>query len=372
MNDTSYDDGQVTTGTAVDILDQGTLSTLARAEIDTQIATARRFPRSIPAVVNQIKSLVVIDDETAAECCYALVRGKKNRGRNGAEEEENKPIEGPSIRLAEVAAQMYGNCRISARVIEVNRNEKYVEAEGTFLDLQTNMASKATVRRRISTRNGQVFSDDMILVTSNAACAIAKRNAILAGIPRAVYRPAYLAARQVIAGTVETLQKNRDNALKAFASFGVKPEQLLAGLDLEHVSEITVDHVATLRAMYQTIKNGEATVEEMFSKASGAEHAKIENPLDDRIPHDGSADAGSSAGSKEGYGDDGAAMAADSSPGPDAAGSSLTPREQGRAAYHAGVSRRKIPDGIKGTDDEPEYIAGFDEAASENDFPGDR
>lgn len=288
MNDhpeTITEDGEIVTGNALEMIDAGTVSVLARAEIDTQIATARKYPRNIPSVINAIRSMATIDEEAAAECCYALVRGKKNKGRNGAEEEENKAIEGPSIRLAELAAQVYGNCRISARVVEVNRSEKYVEAEGTFLDLQSNMASKATVRRRISTKQGYLFSDDMILVTSNAACSIAKRNAVLAGIPRAVYRPAYQAARSVIAGTVETLGKNRDKAIAAFAAFGVKPEQILEALGVDHVSEITIDHVARLRAMYRTIKDGEETVETMFGKGGSAPaHETIENPLSDTAP----------------------------------------------------------------------------------------
>lgn len=287
MNDypeTITEDGEIVQGNALEMIDAGTVSVLARAEIDTQIATARKYPRNIPSVINAIRSMATIDEEAAAECCYALVRGKKNKGRNGAEEEENKAIEGPSIRLAELAAQVYGNCRISARVVEVNRSEKYVEAEGTFLDLQSNMASKATVRRRISTKQGYLFSDDMILVTSNAACSIAKRNAVLAGIPRAVYRPAYQAARAVIAGTVETLGKNRDKAIAAFAAFGVKPEQILEALGVDHVSEITIDHVARLRAMYRTIKDGEETVETMFGRGGGSSHDKIENPLADDAP----------------------------------------------------------------------------------------
>lgn len=240
--------------------DESLAVVLSKAEIDQQIATARAYPRKIKNVISSIVSLATLDEETAQECLYALIRRKKK----DSDDEENKPIEGPSIRLAEIAAQMYGNCRIDARVIHVDRTEKFVEAEGLFHDLETNMLSRSTVRRRISTKHGRLFSDDMIVVTGNAACAIAKRNAILAGVPRGVYRPAYQAARAIVAGTAETLSKKRENAIKAFASFGVTPAQIMDTLGVSSELEIKVDHVATLRGMYSALKNGEATVEEMF------------------------------------------------------------------------------------------------------------
>lgn len=273
-NDTITEDGEIITGPPA-LVDTATITALASAEIDRQIATARSFPRDIRRVKDKVTTLATLDEETAQECLYALVRSS----RDG----DNKPIEGPSIRLAEIAAQCFGNCRVDARVVAINRVEKYVEAEGVFHDLETNMATRSTVRRRISTKKGYLFSDDMIVVTGNAACAIARRNAILQGIPRGLYRPAYQAARDVVAGKVEALSKNRERAVQAFASYGVKPEQIFERLGVQSEMEITRDHIATMRAMFATIKNGEATVEEMFGKPEPA-HATVANPLDDDAP----------------------------------------------------------------------------------------
>jgi hypothetical protein len=273
MNQMITEDGEIVNAVPA-LIDTATVSAIMRAEIDTQVATARQYPRNIRRVMSNITSLATLDEATAEECLYALVR----KGDGG-----NKPIEGPSIRLAEVAAQCYGNCRIDARVVAVNRQEKYVEAVGVFHDLETNMASSATVRRRISTKTGRVFSDDMIIVTGNAACAIAKRNAILAGIPKGVYRQAYLAAREIVAGNVSTLSVNREKAIKAFAAYGVTKEQILEVLSAESEMDIKVDHIATLRAMFATIKNGESTVDEMFGKNAPA-HEVVQNPLSDKLP----------------------------------------------------------------------------------------
>ncbi|ABS14269.1 hypothetical protein I6H96_02750 [Brucella anthropi] len=293
-------DGEIVESTTVSVAAEGSnLSLIVRAEIDAQIVTAKRFPRVLSRVISNITTLATLDEETASEMLYALVRKKKQKNKNAqAKDEENKPIEGPSIRLAEVAAQQWGNCRIEARVIDVNRTEKYVEAEGIFMDLETNMASKATVRRRISTSSGFLFSDDMINVTSNAACAIAKRNAILAGIPRGVYRQAYIEARKLVAGTAETLSSNREKAIKAFATFGVTPEQIFEVLGVEGERDIKTDHIATLRALFATLKSGEATVEETFGKAE-PDHKAVTNPLDDKPSDDAAANGNEEAATAE-------------------------------------------------------------------------
>lgn len=226
---------------------------LARAEIDQQIATSRAMPRSIKRAVDNILTLATLDNETAEECVYALPRG-------------GKPIKGPSVRLAEIVASQYGNCRVGARIVHVDRFEKYVEAEGAFHDLETNTATTARVRRRISDKRGRVLNDDMIIVTGNAACAIAKRNAVLGGVPKAVWRRAYKAVESVLAGDLKTLVERRAQAMKAFAAFGITPEQIFTALDVAGIDDIGLEHMTTLIGMHSALKNGEATVEEMFPK----------------------------------------------------------------------------------------------------------
>lgn len=224
---------------------------LSRAEIDTQIATARSFPRDLQSVQRRLMSLVTLDEETAEECMYALPRG-------------GKPIKGPSIRFAEALKASYGNCRVATRVVHVDRVEKVVIAEGIFHDLETNMATRAEVRRRITNKSGAIFSDDMIIVTGNAAAKIAERNAVLGGVPKAVWRRAYEAVQDVIVGEVKTLSETREKAVKALAGFGVTPEQVFKAVGVAGIADVTIDHIPVLRGMFAALKNGEATVEEMF------------------------------------------------------------------------------------------------------------
>lgn len=255
------------------IIDSTTLSALVKAEIDTAITTARAYPRSIKRAIDNIVELATLDEQTAIECIYALKRGTKT-------------LRGPSIRLAEVISQQWGNARVDARVVQIDRANKMIVAEGTFHDLETNLLTKATVQRRISGRDGRIYNDDMIAVTGNAACSIAKRNAILGGVPKGIWRRAVEAAEQVIRGDAKTLGNRRATAIAAFAHFGLSPDQVFKIMDVAGEEDIGLDDLVTLRGTYSALKNGEATVEELLrgSKPAASDHKRIANPLADKDP----------------------------------------------------------------------------------------
>ncbi len=233
------------------LVDASVIEAVTRSEIDQLIGTARKYPRSIKQAADRMVSLASMDEESAAECIYSLPRAKK-------------PIEGPSIRFAELCSQSFGNCRVASRVTMVDRIEKFVEAEGFFLDAETNVATLARVRRRISGKDGRVYNDDMIVMTSNAAQSIARRNAILAGIPKAVWRRAYAEARMVVMGDHATLSTRRDGALKAFGRFGLTESQVLDVMGLKGVDDIDLERLVPLRGLYASLLNNDVTVEELL------------------------------------------------------------------------------------------------------------
>jgi hypothetical protein len=216
--------------------------------------------------------LATHDQKTAETMIYALPRG-------------NKPILGPSIRLAEIVAQCWGNCVSESRVVAIDRVNKVITAEGLFTDLQTNSTVKASVERRISDKHGRLYSDDMITVTGNAARSIARRNAILAGVPKAIWEQAYDAAEQCVAGDVATLSVTREKAIKAFAVYGLKPEQVFQLIDVKGEQDIGITEVLSLRAMFSSVKNGEATVEELLREAArgSTNFDRVANPLQDDV-----------------------------------------------------------------------------------------
>ena len=287
--------GEVLDTSVPALIETGMVATLVKAELDTQISTAKQYPRSLKGAIDNIMSLATLDEQTAADCMYAMPRG-------------GKPIRGPSIRLAEIIAQQWGNCRVEARVIAIDRENKVITAEGTFHDLQTNSAMRSVVQRRISDKRGRLFNDDMIVVTGNAACSIARRNAVLAGVPKAVWRRAYEASEQVVAGDIKTLATRREGAIKAFATYGVKPEQVFAALDVKGVDEITLEHIPTLLGMFSALKNGESTVEEMFDarrSASARAFDVVSNPLKDEPEQPASLAGGTAPAASDDVGGEG-------------------------------------------------------------------
>ena len=237
------------------------VSLLNRSEIDQQIATAHRFPRSVKRFRDEAMAMVTLNESVAGQCIYALPR-------------DGKTIEGPSARFAEVIASAWGNSRAGARVID-DRGD-FVVAQGVFHDLERNVAITYEVQRRITDRQGRRFKTDMIGVTANAACSIALRNAILKGVPKAFWDDMYAEARKVVMGDVKTLANRRADAVALFQRFGVTVEQLCAKLEVAGVEDISLEHLVTLRGLVTAIKEGDTTVEEAFGAATPKQPAREE------------------------------------------------------------------------------------------------
>lgn len=227
----------------------GMLEIMQRAEIDQQIATAKRYPRSLQAFRNEALAMLTLNQDVAREAIYALPR-------------EGKIIEGPSVRFAEIIASAWGNCRVAARVIDVGQD--FVTAQGVFIDLQRNHYESTEVRRRITDRKGRRYSDDMIGVTANAACAIARRNAIFAGIPKAFWADHFERTRAVIAGDVSTLEMRRKSALETARKAGIPDEKLFAIIGVKGKEDLGVDELVKVSGILTALKDGDTTLEELL------------------------------------------------------------------------------------------------------------
>lgn len=225
-----------------------------RANIDIQVSTAKQYPRSISRCANNAVAIATMDKETAQSCGYALPRG-------------GKPITGPSVHLAKIIAQQYGNLRAEAKVVEIT--DKQVVSRGTAWDLENNYAVSFEVRRSIIGRNGNRFSDDMITVTGNAANSIAYRNAIFGIVPKSITDKAYKAAQHLITGDLsdeEKLIKRRDGAIKHFIdTYGITEDEVIKLCGKHTVNQIQADEIALLLGFAQSLKDGDTTVEELMA-----------------------------------------------------------------------------------------------------------
>ncbi len=232
------------------------LEAVNRAEIDIQIATAKRYPRDITHVLNQIATLATMDTETAEDCFYALRRGRA--------EGDNAVIEGLSVRMAEIFAGAWGNLRVQTRI--VGNDGKTITAQGICHDLETNLAVAVEVKRRITDKYGRTYSEDMQVVTGNAASAIAFRNAIFKVIPKAVTKKVINEVKQVALGKSIDLETSRQRIVEYFGKLGVTQRQLFDYLSVKKLEEIDKERVFELRALANALKEGTTTVEETFRK----------------------------------------------------------------------------------------------------------
>lgn len=233
------------------------LQAINRAEVDIQIATAKQYPRDIHAVLNNIVTIATMDKDTAEDCFYIL-RRQDGYGNTNV-------IEGISVRLAEIFAGAWGNLRIQSRII--GNDGRMITAQGICHDLETNVAISTEVKRRITNKAGRTFSEDMQVVTGNAAAAIAFRNAVLKIIPKAVTKRAVEEIKKVALGKSIDLETSRQNIMAYFSKIGVTQEQLFFYLGgIKGVEEIDKEKVFELRATANAIKEGTTTVQEAFVK----------------------------------------------------------------------------------------------------------
>ncbi len=240
------------------------LSLIIKAEIDAGVATARAFPRSLKMFMNKAISMATLSEDIAASCTYTLPRA-------------GKTINGPSVRLAEMVCASYGNIRSGARVIA--NDGKTITAQGICHDLETNNSVTVEVKRKITDKNGRTFNEDMQVVTGNAACAIAYRNAVYKVIPAALIDPIWEKAQAVAKGTTETLVKRRDKALEYFRGLKITDVQICAVLNIKKIEDIDLDKLSELSGMKSALKNGETTIKDLFEPEAEAKPDAITQRL---------------------------------------------------------------------------------------------
>ena len=225
---------------------------ITRGEVDLQVSTAKRYPRSIERFNQHAMAMAVKNVEVAKSCFYVLPRGGKR-------------LEGPSIRLAEIAAVCWGNLRCDVRILDADAT--MVTAQATAWDLETNVLIRRETKRRITDRSGRRFSDDMIVVTGNAAAAIALRNSILTVIPRAYVLDVMEHCKRVAAGERGTLDQAKAKWMAWFEKQGVSKARVLELLGRTGAEDITIEDIATLQGVSTALSEGETTIDELFAPA---------------------------------------------------------------------------------------------------------
>lgn len=242
------------------------IESLTRGEVDMQVATAKRWPRSMAAFKKRALSMVTSDPKVAASCFYELRRG-------GSE------ISGPSVRMAEIVAQCYGNLRTGARIIA--EDSKTVTAQGVCWDMESNVMVTREVQQRITKSNGQRYSDDMIIVASNAAASKAFRNAVFSVVPRSLVESLRQDAKRVAIGEGETFDAARQKWIGWFRRGKLNDDQIAALAGRKRIDDIDGDDLAKLIGLANAVTDGEMSGDELRRMAKDATEAAAMPPTID-------------------------------------------------------------------------------------------
>jgi regulator of replication initiation timing len=236
----------------------------AVAEIQAAVLMAKQSPR------NQGQAYLDIIDTCkrsafAETALYAYPRG-------------GTLVEGPSIRMAEVLARCWGNCRVGI-TIQYQDADK-TEARAYAYDLQTNymIDQDFTVPHKRTTRKGvQRLTDerDIRELVSNIGSRHL-RGCILRLIPSDIVDDAEQQVKQTLISTDVPIGEQIKKMIKAFNELGVKVEHLEKRLG--HNMDATIpQEIVTLKSIWKSIKDGMAKREDFFEiQSKVAEDSKEE------------------------------------------------------------------------------------------------
>lgn len=216
----------------------------AIAEAQGQLILAKRFPRDLNGAYAELMEACKLP-ALAEVAFYTLPRG-------------NKSVTGPSIRLAEEIARVYGNFQYGHR--ELSRDDKKSEVEVYAWDMEKNNYSKRqiTVMHVMDTRDGPRKLRDQKDIDDKIANVASKqvRGRILALVPKWLSEAAIAECRKTLAGTNDMPIGERVRKMtQAFAKFGVTVKHLETYLG-HSLDAVDTDEIADLTGIFNAIKEG--------------------------------------------------------------------------------------------------------------------
>lgn len=232
------------------------------SEVQAMLVIAKRFPRDQIQAVDKI--LQACTRPTLAE------GGLYSYNKGGTE------VTGPSIRLAEAMAQVWGNMVFGIREIEQRNGESTVEAFAWDTETNTRQVKVFQVPHIRHTRAGAYALKDPREVYELVANQGARRlrACILGVIPGDVVEAATRQCEATMTAKADTSPEAIKVMLAKFAEVGVTPEQIVARLG-NRLDAIRPAQVVHLRKIYASLADGIGKVEDWFQAPAG-DSAKAE------------------------------------------------------------------------------------------------
>jgi hypothetical protein len=227
-------------------------------EVQAAMVIAKKFPRDQQQAVQRILT-ACSRFSLAEESEYSFPRG-------------GEEVTGPSIRLAEVVAQNWGN--LDYGIIELDNSKGRSEMMAYAWDLETNTRVTKTftvAHWRDTKQGGYALKDsrDIYEVTANFG-ARRVRACIIGVIPKDVFDLAVEQCRKTVAAAktdVPLAARIQAISLKFMNDYNLKQEQLEKYLGLS-VKSWTTAHLNKLTKLYASLRDGMTTIDNVFPKTA--------------------------------------------------------------------------------------------------------
>ena len=230
-------------------------SSRAAQEVQAMMIVAKRFPRSEQEARERIRN-ACRRPKLAEAAAYEYPRG-------------GTPVTGPSIRLAEVLAQAWGN--LYCDLVEVERRDEESTMQAVCWDLETNTQVRKTftIPHLRDKRGGPVKltdSRDIYELIANQG-ARRLRACILAMIPGDIVDEAIAECNKTLDGqNADPLADRIGACLRAFDSdFGVSRKEIEAMFQCR-ADDLTERGLGRLRNIYRSLKDGMSKPEDHFAR----------------------------------------------------------------------------------------------------------
>lgn len=227
---------------------------------DIQVTTAKQYPRDISKSLQEAEMMALMSEEIAESCIYAVPR----RDNDGKE----KLIQGPSIRLAEIVSSAWGNLHMASEIKE--NNGSTITARAYCWDLEKNVRAGVEVKRSIVNKYNKRYSTDMQIVTGNAACSIALRNAIFKVIPKGYVESLLNKCRDKSLDNSKFTEK-RNLVFERLNNLGVNNELIFSFYNKYKIEDFNEEDIKDLIGVGTAIKDGYLPVDQAFRKETKSE-----------------------------------------------------------------------------------------------------
>lgn len=230
----------------------------AMHEVQSAMIIAKKFPRDQRAAMDRILNACT-REKLANQAIYVFPRGKEQ-------------IEGPSIRLAEVIAQNWGNLNYGILELEQRLGSSTCQAYSWDLETNTRKSINFHVEHiRYSKKFGNtklVDPRDIYEMVSNQGSRRV-RNCILALIPGDVVDGAVNQCKITQQDKTPVTEQIIKDTIKAFKKFGVTEEMLATKIG-HAMKGIKSPQLLYLRRIYQSLKDGIGNAGAYFEVAEGS------------------------------------------------------------------------------------------------------